>query len=349
MKEIYCKFYEDIKKKRKLNHEEIKTLMDIVRKELSFLIKYNIPPVPKNYERWFMVFCYVNENHKNLTDLELIGLYKEIFDEDISEVKEEETEELTEKLNLIAEKLDVIMLDLISNITNHQNKIDLHASKLSFEEEISVSDINRTIKLILKELHELKEQNLSLKKEIENYHKEIKYLQNELASARAEANFDFLTGLVNRKRFERAIEDAIKDFHKKNYPFSIIFVDVDNFKKVNDTYGHLVGDIVLKEIASIFKFYLRANTVVGRIGGEEFCILLPGVEIEDAKNIAERLRKIIENREIKLEDGTVLKVTASFGVTQVKMGDTLKTILERADKALYKAKKTGKNKVEIEF
>ncbi|RMD46004.1 MAG: GGDEF domain-containing protein, partial [Aquificota bacterium] len=230
------------------------------------------------------------------------------------------------------------------------NNIDLHASKLSIsEEEISVSDINKTVKLILKELHELKEQNLSLKKEVENYHKEIKHLQKELASARAEANFDFLTGLVNRKRFERAIEDAIKDFHKKNYPFSIIFVDVDNFKKVNDTYGHLAGDIVLKEIASIFKFYLRANTVVGRIGGEEFCILLPGVEIEDARNIAERLRKIIENREIKLEDGTVLKVTASFGITQVKIGDTLKTILERADKALYKAKKTGKNKVEVEF
>ncbi len=350
MNKIQCEFYEEIKKKKRLSHEEIKKLMDIVRKELSFLIKHNIPPVPKNYERWFIVFCYIKEQNRKMTDLELIGLYKELFDEEVIDISEDKTDEFTEKLYDVAEKIDVIMMDLISNITDHQKNIDKHASNLSVHKtKLTGESVNETVKLILKELQELKEQNTLLKKEIANYHREIKYLQNELASARAEANFDFLTGLVNRKRFERAIEDSIKDFHKKNYPFSIIFVDIDNFKKVNDTYGHLVGDIVLKEVASIFKFYLRANTVVGRIGGEEFCILLPGVEIKDAKNIAERLRKIIENRDIKLEDGNAIKATASFGVTQVKMGDTLKSILERADKALYRAKKSGKNKVEVEL
>ncbi len=350
MAKITCNFYEDIKRKKRLSHEEIKKLMDIVRKELSFLIKHNIPPVPKNYEKWFLLFCYLTEAGKdNLTDLEIIGLYKEIFDENIVSINEEDENKLSETLMTVAEKLDVIMLDLIENINTYEKNIDNHTEKLTSTKEISYSDIAGAVNMVLKEIQELKKQNIMLKKEVEKYHEEIRKLQKELANAKAEASYDFLTGLVNRKRFERAIEDAIKDFHKKNYPFSIIFVDIDNFKKINDTYGHLAGDIVLKEIASIFKFYLRANTVVARIGGEEFCILLPGVELKDAKNIAERLRKIIENREVKLEDGTSIKVTASFGVTQVKMGDTVKSILERADKALYRAKKSGKNKVEVEF
>lgn len=107
----------------------------------------------------------------------------------------------------------------------------------------------------------------------------------------------------------------------------------------------------MKEIATIFKFYLRANTIIGRIGGEEFAILLPGVEIEDAVKIAERLRNIIQNREIRIgpDRDEILRVTASFGVTQVKKGDTVNSILHRADTAMYRAKKTGKNKVEVEL
>ncbi len=349
MKKLTCNFYEEIKKKNKLSQEEIKKLMDIVRKELSFLIKFNIPPLPKNYERWFLIFCHLSETGKKLTDLEIIGLYKQVFNEDIVEITKEKDEELTEKLADVAEKLDMIMMSLIENIDTHQRNIDNHTRELEYSKSISYKDLTAAINKILEEIYELKEQNLNLKREVERYHEEIKRLQKELSIAKAEASFDFLTGLVNRKRFERAIEDAIRDFHKKNYPFSIIFVDIDDFKRINDTYGHLAGDIVLKEIASIFKFYLRANTIVARIGGEEFCILLPGVEIEDARKIAERLRKIIENREIKLEDGTSIKVTASFGVTQVKMGDTVKSILERADKALYKAKRKGKNRVEVEL
>ncbi|MDQ7055946.1 MAG: GGDEF domain-containing protein [Persephonella sp.] len=160
---------------------------------------------------------------------------------------------------------------------------------------------------------------------------------------------DFLTGLVNRRRFERVLQDAIKDRKLRNYPFSVIFVDVDDFKKINDDYGHLVGDIVLKELATIFRFYLRANTIIGRLGGEEFAVLLPGVELKDAVKIAERLRKIIENREIKVESNGVkkLKVTASFGVTEVKDDDTVESVLMRADEAMYRAKKKGKIELKL--
>ncbi|WP_456402822.1 diguanylate cyclase [Persephonella sp.] len=356
MGKITCKFYEKLSSKKRLSHDEIKILMNIVRKELSFLIKHNIPPVPNNYEKWFYIFCSLIEENKELTDLEIIGLYKEIYEEDYQIVdingnKEKETEEVSVKLRDIADKIDVTLKELIHNIDDHQANIDNHANSLAEKSnEIQISDISQTIHLILDELKELKSQNEFLKTQIKKYHSEIHQLREELSNAKTEATMDFLTGLVNRRRFERALEDAIKDYETRNYPFSLIYVDIDNFKDINDNFGHNIGDIVLKEIATIFKFYLRANTIIGRIGGEEFAILLPGVEIEDAVKIAERLRNIIYNREIRIgsRKDEILRVTASLGVTQVKKGDTVNSILHRADTAMYRAKKTGKNKVEVE-
>jgi len=119
-------------------------------------------------------------------------------------------------------------------------------------------------------------------------------------------------------------------------------IDLDDFKQINDTYGHPVGDAVLKEMALILKTFLRANAIASRIGGEEFAVILPGSEMEQAVHIAERLRRAVENRTFH---GLELKTTASFGVAEAKKDDTLETIFERAAKAHYEAKKTGKNKV----
>lgn len=353
---VKCEFYSKLKGSKKLSHDDIKLLMNIVRKELSFLIKHNIPPVPRNYEKWFYIFCSLAEQKKELDDLELIGLYKDIYDEDYQavdiETKEENVpENLAEKFKNIANKLDETLKELVNNIDTHQEKINDHADKLvKAKESATLDTINDTVMDILQELKELRAENNKLKSELKSYHAEVISLKEELSAAKKEASIDFLTGLVNRRRFERALEDAIRDRKIRHYPSSVIFVDVDDFKKINDEYGHLIGDLVLKELATIFRFYLRANTVIGRLGGEEFAILLPGVEIKDAISIAERLRKVIENREIKIENdsGKKLKITASFGVTEIKEDDTVESVLMRADEAMYKAKKKGKNKVEIQ-
>ncbi|MBK3331674.1 diguanylate cyclase [Persephonella atlantica] len=352
---VKCEFYSKLRGSKKLSHDDIKLLMNIVRKELSFLIKHNIPPVPRNYEKWFYIFCSLAEQRKELDDLELIGLYKDIYDEDYQAVDIESKEEsvpenLAEKFKDIANKLDETLKELISNIDNHQEKINDHADRLvKAKESATLDTISDAVMDILQELKKLRAENNKLKSELKSYHAEVISLKEELSTAKREASIDFLTGLVNRRRFERVLEDAIKDRKLRNYPFSVIFVDVDDFKKVNDDYGHLIGDLVLKELATIFRFYLRANTIIGRLGGEEFAILLPGVELNDAVKIAERLRRIIENREIKVESNGLkkLKITASFGVTEVKDDDTVESVLMRADEAMYRAKKKGKNKVEV--
>ncbi|WP_456382143.1 diguanylate cyclase [Persephonella sp.] len=355
---ITCEFYNKLKGTKKLSHDDIKFLMNIVRKELSFLIKHNIPPVPRNYEKWFYIFCSLAEQKKELDDLELIGLYKEIYEEDhqsieISAEKENLSEELAEKFKGIADKLDETLKELINNIDNHQERIDGHADKLEkVKEDITLETVSDAVMEILQELKKLRAENQKLKNELKSYHAEVVSLKEELSNAKREASIDFLTGLVNRRRFERVLEDAIRDRKIRGYPASLIFVDIDNFKKINDEYGHLAGDIVLKELAKVFRFYLRANTIIARLGGEEFAILLPGIEIKDAVKVAERLRKIIENRDIKIpvdEDGEKkIQVTASFGVTEIREDDTVESLLIRADEAMYKAKKSGKNKVEVQ-
>jgi len=155
---------------------------------------------------------------------------------------------------------------------------------------------------------------------------------------------DFLTSLVNRRSFDRALNDLIKDFNEKKIPFTLILLDLDNFKQINDKFGHPAGDLVLKEVSNLLRTYLRANTIIGRLGGEEFGIILPNVTLENGKNVAERIRNVIENHEIKY-DGKVIRISASLGVTQVKEGDTIDTLYRRADEALYQAKRDGKNKV----
>ncbi len=349
---INCRLYQKLQNNEKLSTEDIKTLMNIVRKEINFLIRNNIILSPMNYERWFRIFCYLHETGKELTDLEILGLYKDVFFQDTETLNipiDARPAGFVEKLKNVAETIDEKLLEIIKTIDNHQKEIDQHSLVIEVNKEKvkENTEISQALNIILKELEELKQQNSSLKEELKKYHIDIEKLKEELHQAKTEANIDFLTTLYNRRRFERALLDMLRDFKERGYPFSVVLLDIDDFKAINDKYGHPIGDLVLKEVANILKNYLRANSVSARIGGEEFGVLLPGVEVQDAVKIAERLRQIIENRHIRANGGFI-KFTASFGVTQVKAGDTLNSIIERADKALYKSKQLGKNRVSVE-
>jgi len=156
---------------------------------------------------------------------------------------------------------------------------------------------------------------------------------------------DGLTGLYNIRYFKMLIDTEIMlsqpDPSKK---FAIAMSDVDHFKHFNDTYGHQVGDIVLKEVANALKTSVRTSDVVSRYGGEEMIVLLRGATLKDALLIGEKLRKSIENAVVKDEKATY-KVTASFGVSTYHQGDTVDSIIKRADDGLYKSKEAGRNKV----
>nr|HPL83120.1 diguanylate cyclase [Candidatus Omnitrophota bacterium] len=159
---------------------------------------------------------------------------------------------------------------------------------------------------------------------------------------------DGLTGLYNIRYFKILLETELNisqiDREKK---FAIIMTDVDHFKDFNDTYGHQVGDLVLKEVAMVIKNSVRSSDIVARYGGEEMIVLLRGSSsIEDAGNLAEKIRKNIENTSVK-EKNNIHKVTVSLGVSFVKPADTIDSIIKRADDGLYKSKTLGRNRVSI--
>ncbi len=155
---------------------------------------------------------------------------------------------------------------------------------------------------------------------------------------------DRLTRLANRIRLEEVLDEGTSQASRYGTPFAVTLLDVDHFKQVNDTHGHLVGDDVLVRVAQVLKANTREGDVVGRWGGEEFMVIAPHTRTAEAGQLAERLRAAIANLEIP----TVGHKTASFGVTEYAAGDDLNQLLVRADAALYSAKRGGRNRVEVD-
>jgi len=152
---------------------------------------------------------------------------------------------------------------------------------------------------------------------------------------------DKLTGLHNRIKIDDTLKSNLDMFKRYGNVFSIIMLDIDHFKKVNDNYGHPIGDAVLKDFATIIKQNARITDTVGRWGGEEFMIIAAETDSSGAIKFATTLKKAISDYDFE----KVGRVTASFGLTQVAVGDDTEDIIKRADLALYSAKESGRNKV----
>ena len=161
------------------------------------------------------------------------------------------------------------------------------------------------------------------------------------------ATMDALTGLNNRRQFETRLSEQYAIANRQDTPLCAIMTDIDFFKKFNDTYGHAVGDLVLKQTASVIKNTLREYDIPSRYGGEEFCILLPQTGIEEAKIVAERLRSAVEKMEIELEDGRKIHLTISVGLAELDIKDMPEDLYMKADRALYDAKEGGRNRVVV--
>ena len=157
------------------------------------------------------------------------------------------------------------------------------------------------------------------------------------------ATIDEKTGVYNNKFFKTISEMELDKAKRKIGPLSMMIIDLDNFKRLNDTYGHLIGDDMLKRLGFVLNNNTRKYDVVSRFGGEEFIILLPNTPIKRAKVVCNRMRRAVQNdREMKK-----YSVTFSGGLTEYKKGDSVKKMQLRVDKAVYLAKKNGKNRIEI--
>ena len=308
---------------------------DIAKKTLTFMTQNSIPLTPANYDDWFYVLCKAVEENHILSKKNLYILYEKYF-KDIPQISEiEEIKEISYDLKHLAVDSEKALGAFASNLESHDKYIQ--ESLLAIDKQ----DVEKMHELQGK-IAQLEKENRKLKQFLEENRIRLELIEEKFNEQKKEAQHDALTGLLNRRSFD---EDLNK-FDSANVPYALLILDIDNFKNINDTYGHLIGDEVLKEVGEILRTYVRKNTKVYRYGGEEFVVVLPGGDEKAAKIVAERLREVIQRRGIKLENsGQMLQFTASFGATTKREKENYKQVLQRADKALYEAKKSGKNRV----
>lgn len=197
------------------------------------------------------------------------------------------------------------------------------------------------------DITELESKNRELGRTLE----ELKLGQQEIAEKNRELKYlatrDPLTSCLNRRAFFEGLRVLIDEEQQQGNTLSCIMMDIDHFKSVNDNYGHAIGDKVIQMVAQALKETSRANDLVGRYGGEEFCVVLPHTRVEEASQVAQRMRLLIEGTAISLPDGE-FHITASFGIARwTNAAENAEAFVSQADEALYMAKENGRNRVEI--
>ncbi|RED47712.1 diguanylate cyclase [Aestuariispira insulae] len=176
--------------------------------------------------------------------------------------------------------------------------------------------------------------------------KNLLALRRKSVELRELATVDSLTGVFIRRHFLEESEHEVAREQRYGGKLSVIMVDADHFKSVNDTYGHAAGDEVLRHLAKSCKDHLRDQDFVGRLGGEEFAIMLPETDLVSAQKVAERIRVNVAESVVATKDGSEIRYTVSQGVAQWHSGESLSAMMQRADAALYAAKEGGRNRVE---
>ncbi len=211
----------------------------------------------------------------------------------------------------------------------------------------TVSESETDLQDILQNTGIMKESVGGLKNRLDESQSEIESLRVELVRAREEAMTDALTGPQNRKGFERRLAEYLGPGMELPEHLSLMMLDIDHFKRVNDTFGHLFGDKVIRAVAQVIKSNIKGQDIGVRYGGEEFLVFLPETSIDGALRLAEKLRSLIASGRIKRtnSDETVESVTISIGVVGYRPAEAIEALIGRADAALYISKSNGRNRV----
>lgn len=197
---------------------------------------------------------------------------------------------------------------------------------------------------------DMEQQNSDLQVRLDASRQEISKLQSNLDMVRVETRTDALTTIANRKHFDETLAAAIAHAEERGSPLSLLMIDVDHFKKFNDSFGHITGDQVLQLIALLLKQTVRGQDIPARYGGEEFAVILPKTAVHQAVSVAENIRTAIAHKElVKRSTGKRLgRITISIGVAEFRPGEAAQSLIERADSCLYAAKDKGRNRVSAE-
>ena len=326
-----------------------------VRLALPLMSEYSIPVTPENYAVWYSYVSGKNEELRKTIEL-MIEESKQ-FSKEINEIlyqrffkgkDENSLREVQEGLQWIL----VTIFNEVTKLTGETGKCEslLNKSVDRLSGNISIEELRDIVNVIISETKSMGKAGWEMQQKLEKTKEDLKILQNEVAEAKTKSLVDFLTGIANRRGFDKMLLTSVDEIDASDDCLCLLLIDIDHFKKFNDLHGHIVGDEVLKFVAKKIKKTVRGRDLLARFGGEEFTVILPKTPLLGAKTVAENIR--IAFAEGKLKRSTTSKdlgtITVSIGVSQHRSGESLEDFIKRSDQALYLAKESGRNRVMTE-
>ncbi len=327
----------------------------IARETMPDMVENDVPPTPENYAVWYH---YMSGRNQELVDKinQLKSKNMQFSPTVMRQLHDKYLSEHAKKAELQRQSYNA--QSLIADVMSIMNGFGGEASSYNQELDDYIKDLSgkydggesfqEMLKNLLQKSVNMRESGDGLQKKLEESKKEAETLRQNLERITEEANRDALTGLYNRKVFDRSLEEMAKVSNEDNRTFSLLMLDIDYFKDFNDKHGHQVGDEVLRIVGRELMNTVKGSDIVTRYGGEEFSVLLPNTNLTGAMTVAENLRRTIASKELKRRgtDENYGALTVSIGAAQFRAGsDSANSILKRADKALYTSKQKGRNRV----
>ncbi|NRA55715.1 MAG: GGDEF domain-containing protein [Gammaproteobacteria bacterium] len=317
------------------------------------MVQHKIVPNPLNYALWYSYFSNVSKDLNTALDstIERFGTCPQVVSEALFLSHLSDTDKLDQVegfqdslMNLASGLSDSIEATTLDTGT-HSN--ELKKNLLELNSSLETSDEPSVIKQLATSVQAICESNDKFQRQIDLALSEIATLKSELENSKLEATTDHLTGLFNRRVLGSMYQDL--SMKSADIDIALIMIDIDHFKKFNDTFGHNMGDQVLKFVGKLLLNECKSPCIPVRLGGEEFTILCPSYSVKQAEKLAEVIRRKLASAPLVngKTNEKIPPITASFGVALAGPNDILTTVLERADMALYSAKSNGRNRVEV--
>ncbi len=344
---------------RKNLEEPAETLDQATEYSQSALVlmgKRRIVPHARNYTIWYSFFSgKFPELVETIEQLVSHGqdisekMAGEIFERFFGNRAEREAvSEVGKRIESGADRIVKIVGEASAETTRYGEALHTMSGQLIKADRIE--DLREAVASISKETHHMEAHQRKLEKALGDSAQEIDDLRKKLKNVSRAARTDALTDLANRKYFAKRLREAAKEATETKNPLALLMLDVDNFKEVNDNWGHLVGDHVLRLISKTLVESIKGRDLAARYGGDEFAVVLPNTRLKDASTLAEQIRKTISTKKLSLKNTgeSIRGITASIGVAAYRHGETLDELIHRADQALYSAKNDGRNRVATE-
>lgn len=327
--------------------ESIDRVQEIAVNALERIEVLDLRPIPEIYELWYRYFQgdveiqrAIEEHQGKMDEIACYRVYRRYLNE---AVRDEAVKRVSDKMAI--SELAAMVTSARETAGEYGGSLNTVSSKL--ESASSIEDLGEIVASIVSDTKKMVEKNQDLEIQLVNSSKQVTELRNNLDTVKKEALTDGLTGLLNRKAFDQQIIECVAECEEFGTPLVFMLLDIDYFKKFNDTYGHQVGDQVLRLVARTLTDNVKGRDFASRYGGEEFAIILPDTPLSAGLRVADILRKSVESKEVvnKASNEHLGRITLSIGIAEYTPGEDIPALVERADQALYEAKRGGRNRV----